>query len=379
MDSEPRAADRRRRPSGASCTWTWTPSTRRSSNGTIRHCAAARWRSADGPRDAASWPRPATRRAPSACARPCPMSRAVRLCPELVDRPAGLRALQAGLGPGVRALPRGDAAGRADVARRGVSRRDRERLAGAAGHARRPAPQGGDPRAHAAHGVGRRRAQQVPGQDRVRVAEARRPHRDRSGTRRDTSCTGWMWTRCGASGPVTAGKLRACGINKLVDVRTADPERLRGAVGSLTEWLQQLARGIDPRPVVSTHERKSAGSETTFAEDLTDPAAMRAVLVDSGGRRRRLSDAPRALRAHGHDQGALQRLLHHHPQPHQPAHAVGRGSVRAGVCVAGEDRRRDTPGAAPGRERPQSRPAGRAAAEGWLPFRAPFGVSHPRD
>jgi len=84
-------------------------------------------------------------------------------------------------------------------------------------------------------------------------------------------------------GPVTAAKLRACGINKLVDVRSADPERLRGAVGSLTEWLQQLARGIDPRPVVSTHERKSAGSETTFAEDLTDPAAMRAVLMDLAG------------------------------------------------------------------------------------------------
>jgi DNA polymerase-4 len=84
-------------------------------------------------------------------------------------------------------------------------------------------------------------------------------------------------------GPVTARKLRTCGINKLVDVRNADTERLRGAVGSLTEWLQQLARGIDPRPVVATHERKSAGSETTFAEDLTDPAAMRAVLVDLAG------------------------------------------------------------------------------------------------
>jgi DNA polymerase-4 len=84
-------------------------------------------------------------------------------------------------------------------------------------------------------------------------------------------------------GPVTARKLRTCGINKLVDVRNADTERLRGAVGSLTEWLQQLARGIDPRPVVASHERKSAGSETTFAEDLTDPAAMRAVLVDLAG------------------------------------------------------------------------------------------------
>jgi DNA polymerase-4 len=84
-------------------------------------------------------------------------------------------------------------------------------------------------------------------------------------------------------GPVTARKLRSCGINRLVDVRTANAETLRGAVGSLTDWLQQLARGIDPRPVVATHERKSAGSETTFAEDLTDLARMRGVLADLAG------------------------------------------------------------------------------------------------
>jgi DNA polymerase IV len=84
-------------------------------------------------------------------------------------------------------------------------------------------------------------------------------------------------------GPVTARKLRACGIARLVDLRDADIERLRAAVGSLAEWLQQLARGIDPRPVVANQERKSAGSETTFAEDLTDVAAMKAVLVDLAG------------------------------------------------------------------------------------------------
>src|SRR6187399_2133635 len=44
-------------------------------------------------------------------------------------------------------------------------------------------------------------------------------------------------------GPVTARKLRACGIAKLVDVRTADPDRLRGAVGSAADWLRQLAHG----------------------------------------------------------------------------------------------------------------------------------------
>ena len=70
-------------------------------------------------------------------------------------------------------------------------------------------------------------------------------------------------------GPVTARKLRARGIEKLVDVRAADPALLREAVGSLAEWLQQLARGEDDRPVVSEHEPKSSGSENTFARDLT--------------------------------------------------------------------------------------------------------------
>src|SRR5262245_22213918 len=44
-------------------------------------------------------------------------------------------------------------------------------------------------------------------------------------------------------GPVTAKRLHERGIQRLVDVRTADPEILRGAVGSMTEWLQRRARG----------------------------------------------------------------------------------------------------------------------------------------
>ena len=43
-------------------------------------------------------------------------------------------------------------------------------------------------------------------------------------------------------GPVTARKLRERGIERLVDVRAAEPAALREAVGSLTEWLQQLAK-----------------------------------------------------------------------------------------------------------------------------------------
>ena len=76
-------------------------------------------------------------------------------------------------------------------------------------------------------------------------------------------------------GPVTARKLRARGIERLVDVRTAEARELHEAVGSLAEWLQQLANGVDDRPVVPNRETKSSGSESTYATDLTDLEDMR--------------------------------------------------------------------------------------------------------
>jgi DNA polymerase-4 len=76
-------------------------------------------------------------------------------------------------------------------------------------------------------------------------------------------------------GPVTAKKLRARGIERLVDVRSADIVDLRNTVGSLAEWLQQLARGVDERPVIPNRETKSCGSERTYDEDLTDVAVIR--------------------------------------------------------------------------------------------------------
>jgi DNA polymerase-4 len=41
-------------------------------------------------------------------------------------------------------------------------------------------------------------------------------------------------------GPVTAKRLRACGIERVVDLRTADPKVLHDAVGSAAEWLRRL-------------------------------------------------------------------------------------------------------------------------------------------
>jgi DNA polymerase IV len=81
-------------------------------------------------------------------------------------------------------------------------------------------------------------------------------------------------------GPVTERKLRARGIDKLVDVRTADPAVLQDAVGSMAEWLQRLARGEDDRPVVAEHEPKSSGTENTFERDLTDVDVIRAEIAE---------------------------------------------------------------------------------------------------
>src|SRR5581483_716606 len=81
-------------------------------------------------------------------------------------------------------------------------------------------------------------------------------------------------------GPVTAKKLRERGIQKLVDVRSADAQLLHDTVGSMADWLRQLANGVDDRPVVPNRETKSSGSECTFPEDLTDAETIRTEIAE---------------------------------------------------------------------------------------------------
>jgi DNA polymerase-4 len=75
-------------------------------------------------------------------------------------------------------------------------------------------------------------------------------------------------------GPVTAARLRSIHLERLVDVRAADPEQLRRTIGSHAEWLIALAHGIDERPVEPSRPRKSVGTENTFAEDIGDRARI---------------------------------------------------------------------------------------------------------
>ena len=76
-------------------------------------------------------------------------------------------------------------------------------------------------------------------------------------------------------GPVTAKKLRALGIQRLVDVRETDEVSLTNAVGSLAATLKRLSWGDDPREVKPGRPWKSISAETTYAEDLKHLNEMR--------------------------------------------------------------------------------------------------------
>jgi DNA polymerase-4 len=80
-------------------------------------------------------------------------------------------------------------------------------------------------------------------------------------------------------GPVTAKKLRAVGIERLVDVRDFDDIALQKTIGSLAAWLKRLAHGDDPREVKPDRPWKSISAETTYPEDLRSLEEMRAELA----------------------------------------------------------------------------------------------------
>lgn len=77
-------------------------------------------------------------------------------------------------------------------------------------------------------------------------------------------------------GPVTAEKMTRLGIETGADLRRQSPAFLQHHFGKSGAWYYAIARGEDHRPVNPDRERKSSGSETTFARDLVEPAAIEA-------------------------------------------------------------------------------------------------------
>jgi DNA polymerase-4 len=77
-------------------------------------------------------------------------------------------------------------------------------------------------------------------------------------------------------GPATAAKMHASGIQTGADLKTWSLQDLQRRFGKSGAWYFAIARGQDHRPVNPNRERKSSGSETTFDDDLTDPAQIEA-------------------------------------------------------------------------------------------------------
>jgi DNA polymerase-4 len=77
-------------------------------------------------------------------------------------------------------------------------------------------------------------------------------------------------------GPVTAARMRALGLVTGADLRKRDLAWLTAHFGKAGAWYHALARGEDERPVRPDRARKSSGSETTFARDLTSPEDIEA-------------------------------------------------------------------------------------------------------
>ena len=75
-------------------------------------------------------------------------------------------------------------------------------------------------------------------------------------------------------GKVTAQKMKELGIETGADLRRRSLQELVAVFGKVGSYYYDAARGIDHRPVESSRERKSVGSEVTFVEDLRRPEEM---------------------------------------------------------------------------------------------------------
>lgn len=97
-------------------------------------------------------------------------------------------------------------------------------------------------------------------------------------------------------GPATERALVELGIQTVADLRERPLDGLLDRFGlKHGRMLWEFARGIDDRPVETHSERKSLGTENTYAVDLKDPAEMEeeigrmAVEVAAGLERRELA------------------------------------------------------------------------------------------
>src|SRR4051794_38416093 len=81
-------------------------------------------------------------------------------------------------------------------------------------------------------------------------------------------------------GPKTAERLNSIGVRTIGDIRRLDPDVLARRLGTDADHYRRLAFGLDDREVTGDGDAKSIGHEQTFGENLTDPEAVRAVMLE---------------------------------------------------------------------------------------------------
>ncbi len=76
-------------------------------------------------------------------------------------------------------------------------------------------------------------------------------------------------------GPVTGEKLARRGVTTVGDLARLSGPELTASFGEHGAAMARRARGIDRRPVVTEHERKSVSRERTFGQDLQELEALK--------------------------------------------------------------------------------------------------------
>lgn len=90
-------------------------------------------------------------------------------------------------------------------------------------------------------------------------------------------------------GPKTAARLAELGIHTIGEIARWPREDLVERFGKLGREISERARGLDDRPLVTSHAAKSISQETTFARDVRDADQLARTLLElSQGVARRL-------------------------------------------------------------------------------------------
>ncbi len=80
-------------------------------------------------------------------------------------------------------------------------------------------------------------------------------------------------------GPKAESVLNAAGFRTVGQIAAAESAQLTSLLGSRAPMLHAMAQGLDERPIETKYERKSVGAENTFPRDLADGPELRAELA----------------------------------------------------------------------------------------------------